>query len=72
MSKAKKLVKKSQTRRPWSADDDRLLKSMAGKEPLAKIAAALKRTPAATRIRATMNSISLSTRKKKRATKKAA
>jgi hypothetical protein len=65
MAKAKPIVKKSKTRRSWSKEDDRLLKTMAGKEPLAKIAAALKRTVGATRNRATMSSISLSTRPKK-------
>jgi hypothetical protein len=72
MAKAKPIVKKSKTRRSWSLEDDRLLKSLAGKEPLAKIAAALNRTVGATRNRATMSSISLSTRPKKRlkATKK--
>jgi hypothetical protein len=72
MAKAKPIVKKIKTRRTWSLADDRLLKSLAGKEPLAKIAAALKRTPAAVRVRATMSSISLSTRPKKlaKATKK--
>jgi protein-glucosylgalactosylhydroxylysine glucosidase len=57
-------------RRFWSKDDMRALKSMARKEPLAKIAQALKRTPGATRQRATQAGISLSQSGKKR--KKAA
>jgi len=73
MAKKAKPQKKPRTKRSWTDDDLSILKKMAGKEPLAKIAAALKRTPGATRNRATMDSISLSTRLKKRAkaTKKA-
>jgi hypothetical protein len=67
MEKTANTQKKSVAKRSWSKEDDRLLKTMAGKEPLAKIAAALKRTVGATRNRATMSSISLSTRSKKRA-----
>jgi hypothetical protein len=66
MAKKTKPQKKSGAKRSWSKEDDRLLKTMAGKEPLAKIAAALKRTVGATRNRATMSSNSLSTRPKKR------
>jgi hypothetical protein len=66
MEKTAKTQKKSVAKRSWSKEDDRLLKAMAGKEPLAKIAAALKRTVGATRNRATMSSISLRTRPKKR------
>jgi len=66
MAKKTKPQKKSVGKRSWSTEDDRLLKTMAGKEPLAKIAAALKRTVGATRNRATMGGISLSTRPKKR------
>ena len=66
MSKKANTEKKVVSKRSWSKEDDRLLKTMAGKEPLARIAAALKRTVGATRNRATMSSISLSTRPKKR------
>ena len=45
--------KKAPSRRPWSTDDLRLLKGMARKEPLAKIAETLKRTAGATRQKAT-------------------
>jgi hypothetical protein len=41
--------KKAPSRRPWSKDDLRLLKGLAGKEPLATIAKTLKRTAGATR-----------------------
>jgi hypothetical protein len=59
--------KKPPVRRPWSKDDLRLLKSMARKEPLAKIAKSLKRTEGATRHKATIVGISLSMKPKKRA-----
>ena len=49
MSKAKARAKAPTARKPWSKEDFRLLKSMARKEPLAKIADALKRTAGATR-----------------------
>jgi hypothetical protein len=65
MPKKLNVKKKSGTRRSWLPEDLALLKKMAGNEPLVKIAAALKRTPGATRNRATMDSISLSTRPKK-------
>jgi hypothetical protein len=59
--------KKAPVRRPWSKDDLRLLKGMARKEPLAKIAKALKRTEGATRQKATNAGISLRMTPKKRA-----
>jgi hypothetical protein len=59
MAKAGARAKKAPARRPWSKDDLRLLKSMARKEPLAKIAKALKRTEGATRRKATMSGVSL-------------
>jgi hypothetical protein len=59
--------KKPPVRRPWSKDDLRLLKSMARKEPLGKIAKSLKRTEGATRHKATIVGISLSMKPKKRA-----
>lgn len=52
-------IKKAPSRRPWSKDDFRLLKGMAGKEPLAKIAKTLKRTAGATRQKATSIGVSL-------------
>ena len=51
--------KKAPSRRPWSKDGLRLLKGMARKEPLAKIAQALKRTAGATRQKATSIGVSL-------------
>jgi hypothetical protein len=59
--------KKAPVRRPWSKDDLRVLKGMARKEPLAKIAKSLKRTEGATRHKATIEGISLSMKPKKRA-----
>ena len=61
---------KAPIRRAWSKDDLRVLKSMARKEPLAKIAKALKRTEAATRHKATISSVSLALATKKRASAK--
>lgn len=58
-SATKKKAPKRQPRRLWSKDDVRALKAMGGKEPLAKIAKALKRTAAATRHRATVEGVSL-------------
>ena len=66
MSKTKIRPKTPTARRPWSKDDFRLLKSMARKEPLAKIAEALKRTAGATRQKATNLGISLSMSPSKR------
>jgi hypothetical protein len=51
--------KKAPSRRPWSKDDLRLLKGLAGKEPLATIAKTLKRTAGATRQKATNIGVSL-------------
>jgi hypothetical protein len=59
MSKAVGRTKKAAPKRPWLKDDLRILKRMARKEPLVRIAAALKRTPGATRQRATQERISL-------------
>jgi hypothetical protein len=58
---AKVLVgrKKPLVKRPWSKEDLRLLKSMARKQPLAKIAKSLKRTEGATRHKATIEGVSL-------------
>jgi hypothetical protein len=58
---AKALVrrKKPLVKRPWSKEDLRLLKNMARKEPLAKIAKSLKRTEGATRQRAMSEGVSL-------------
>jgi hypothetical protein len=67
MAKAAARTKKTPARRPWSKDDFRLLKSMARKEPLTKIAKALKRTEGATRQKATNIGISLRMTARKRA-----
>ena len=67
MAKAVARSKKAPLRRPWSKDDVRSLKGMARKEPVAKIAKALKRTVGATRQKATNMGVSLSTKPKKRA-----
>ena len=48
MAKAIARKKTAPIRRPWSKDDVRVLKSMTRKEPVAKIAKALKRTDGAT------------------------
>jgi hypothetical protein len=66
MAKALVRSKKSLVRRPWSKDDFRILKSMARKEPLAKIAKSLKRTEGATRHKATVIGLSLSLKSKRR------
>jgi hypothetical protein len=66
VAKALKPSKKAPVRRPWSKDDVRLLKGMARKEPVAKIAKALKRTVGATRRKATTMRISLNMKAKKR------
>ena len=58
--------KKSPGRQPWSKDDVRLLKGMARKEPVAKIAKSLKRTESATRQKATSIGVSLRMTPKKR------
>lgn len=59
MAKAPVRARKVPAKRPWSKEDFRLLKSMARKEPLPKIAKALKRTAGATRHKATMIGVSL-------------
>jgi len=66
VAKAVARNKKATIRRPWSKDDLRLLKGMVRKEPLAKIAKALKRTAGATRHKATIAGISLRMTPKKR------
>jgi hypothetical protein len=67
VAKAVPRSKRAPVRRPWSKDDMRRLKSMARKEPAAKIAKALKRTEGATRQKAKGEGISLSMKSKKRA-----
>lgn len=69
---AKKAVRRkaAPVRRVWSKDDIRVLKGMARKEPLSKIARNLKRTEGATRHKATLMGISLRMTPKKRAAKK--
>jgi len=66
VAKAAARIKRTPVRRPWSKDDVRLLKSMARKEPLAKIAKALKRTAGAARHKATIMGVSLSMKPQKR------
>ena len=66
MAKAIARRKKALVKRLWSKDDLRVLKSMARKEPLAKIAKSLKRTEGATRHKATVIGVSLSMAPKKR------
>ena len=56
-----KTPKTPPSRRPWSTDDVKLLKSMARKEPASQIAKALKRTEGATRQKATALGVSLNT-----------
>jgi hypothetical protein len=62
MAKPPVRTKKASSRRPWSKDDLRLLKGMARKEPLAKIAKTLNRTAGATRQKATSIGIGVSLR----------
>ena len=57
MAKTRKIV-----RREWTKDDVKTLKSMARKTPIIKIAKALKRTPAATQVKASALRVSLDTR----------
>ena len=59
---AKKLTKKS-VRREWTKADIRVLKSMACKTPVAKIAKALKRSPGATAAKAHLLGVSLDSRR---------
>ena len=66
MAKAAARAKKAPARRPWSKEDIRLLKSMARKEPAAKIAKALRRTEGATRQKAKTERISISMTGEKR------
>ena len=61
MAKAAKASKALPSRRPWSNDDVKMLKSMARKEPASAIAKALKRTEGATRQKATALGVSLNT-----------
>ena len=64
MTKAAARAKKAPARRLWSKEDIRLLKSVARKEPAAKLAKALRRT--ATRQKAKTERISISMTRKKR------
>ena len=54
---AKKM--KKTVRREWTKSDIRVLKSMARKTPVMKIAKALKRTPGATSVKAAKLGVSL-------------
>jgi hypothetical protein len=69
MAKAAVRGKKPSVRRVWSKDDIRVLKGMARKESLSKIAKSLKRTEGATRHKATLMGVSLRMTPKKRAVK---
>jgi transposase len=53
--------------KPWSAQDVRTLRQMAGKEPRARIARALRRSPAAVTFKAFKLRVSLRVRRKGRA-----
>ena len=66
MAKTAARRKTTPVRRPWLKDDLRVLKGMARKEPLGKIAKALKRTAAATQHKASVEGISLRLAPKKR------
>ena len=70
MAKAVVRKKKPAVRRAWSKDDLRVLKGMARKESLARIAKALRRTEAATRHKATVTGVSLALPSKKKASAK--
>lgn len=56
--------------KPWSSQDVRTLRKMAGKEPRARIARALRRSPAAVTFKAFKLRVSLRVRNKARATAK--
>ena len=56
-----KAPKSSPTRKPWTSEDVKMLKSMARKEPASAIAKTLKRTEGATRQKATALGVSLNT-----------
>jgi len=62
--------KKAPSRKPWTKDDVKMLKSMARKEPASKIAKTLKRTEGATRQKATALGVSLNTARKRAPAKK--
>jgi hypothetical protein len=55
-------AKKKATRREWTKGDIKVLKTMARKTPVARIAKALKRTPGATAVKAHQLGVSLDTR----------
>ena len=64
-----KAPKTPPSRRPWSSDDVKMMKSMARKEPASAIAKALKRTEGATRQKATALGVSLNTTRGRAAAK---
>jgi hypothetical protein len=70
VAKAVARSKKALVKRLWSKDDLRLLKGMARKEPLSKIAKSLKRTEGATRHKATVMGVSLRMTPKKQTSAK--
>ena len=67
-----KAPKTAPSRKPWTPEDVKVLKSMARKEPASQIAKALKRTEGATRQKATALGISLNTTRGRAPAKKAA
>jgi hypothetical protein len=70
MAKAAVRRKKATVRRIWSKADIRVLRGMARKSSLSKIAKALKRTEGATRHKATLMGVSLRMTPKKRGGKR--
>jgi hypothetical protein len=72
MAKSAIRLRKTTLKRAWTKDDLRTLKGLARKEPVEKIAKALKRTSGATRQKATQSGISLSMAPKKSKSAKAA
>jgi hypothetical protein len=72
MAKSAIRLRKTTLKRAWTKDDLRTLKGLARKEPVEKIAKALKRTSGATRQKATQSGISFSMAPKKSKSAKAA
>ncbi len=67
-----KAPKTSPSRRPWTPEDVKTMKSMARKEPASAIAKTLKRTEGATRQKATALGVSLNTTRGRAAATKTA
>ena len=70
MAKAAVRRRKATVRRIWSKEDIRVLRGLARKSSLAKIAKTLKRTEGATRHKATLMGVSLRMTPKKRGKKR--